>query len=294
MHLFDLPREIHFEIFSFLSARDLASNLSRVCVAWGAISKNEYIWKRHCFRRWGYLKRIKLEEKLTLSWLAYFKSNLDKSRLSFLVLGAEADGSKNERLLDVMAKVKSNGLINVDVINVRVQAISLDLLRNYNAVMFFSYHGFNQKEIGDTLADYVDLGGGVVVCAYTNCGTGNSLKGKWAEGNYDPFASGVTTRCRNLRMGKVHSPKHPIMKGVSSFDGGEQSSHGSGALHAQARTIVEWCNGRPLVVELGTHRGPVVCLNMYPPSNAVASGNWDPATHGGRLLANALHYVATK
>jgi len=294
MHLLDLPAEIFVEIFSFLSAKDLTSNVSRVCAAWGSYSSDEYIWKHYCLVRWGYLAKTTRCEKLDISWLSYFKSNFDKSRLSFLVLGAEGEGIHNERLVDVKKKVKCNGLVNVDALNVRTQAISLDLLRNYNAVMFFSYHGFAQSEIGDVLAEFVDLGGGVVICAYTNCGKGNRLEGRWEKGKYDPVALGVTSRSSGLRLGKLQCPSHPIMKGVQSLNGGEQSSHGDGPLHPSAKVIAQWSNGRPLVVELNAHKGTVVTLNMYPPSNDAATGGWDSSSHGGRLLANALVYVATK
>jgi len=243
------------------------------------------------------LKRTQIQEekrsKEKRSWLSYFKSNFDKMHLSFLVLGAEGGGASNERLLDVQKKLKSSGLANVDLLNVRTQALSLDLLRNYNAVMFFSYHGFDQAEVGDALADFVDLGGGVVLCPYTNCGKGNMLEGRWCKQQYDPLILGTTARSPNLRLGRMCYPKHPILKGVRSFNGGEQSSHGNGPAHPKATTIAEWSNGHPLVAELRAHRGAVVALNLYPPSSDVATGGWDSSTHGGLLLANALHYVAT-
>jgi len=213
--------------------------------------------------------------------------------LSFLVLGAEGGGAFNERLLDVQKKLRSCGLINVDILNVRTQTPSLDLLCSYNAVLFFSYHGFDQAEVGDALADFVDLGGGVVLGSYTNCGKGNRLEGRWCKHQYDPLVLGTTSRSPNLRLGRLRCPKHPILKGVRTFNGGEQSSHGDGPAHPLATTIAEWSNGRPLVVELSTHRGTVVALNTYPPSSDVATGSWDASTHGGLLLANALHYVAT-
>jgi len=292
MLLQELPAEIFHRIFSFLPAKTVASDISLVCAHWRAFSSDEYLWKFHCFVRWGYLNETHKQIKRK-AWLSYFKLNFSKKVASFLVLGAEGEGPFNERLLDVQRKLRSNGLVNVDVINVRTQVPSIDMLRNYHAIMFFSYHGFNQSQLGDTLADYVDLGGGVVVCAYTNCGKGNRLEGRWCKQQYGPILLGTTSRTQNLYMGHVRCPSHPIMKGVHSFKGGDQSSHGDGPCHANATTIAEWNNGRPLVVELSTHKGTVVALNLYPPSSDVATGSWDSSTHGGLLLANALHYVAT-
>lgn len=241
------------------------------------------------------MKRTKLLDAVyrNISWLSYYKSNFDTKYLSFLVLGAEGGGDQNERLLDVQKKLKTGGLVNVDVSNVRTQTPTLDLLRSYNAVMFFSYHGFDQTAVGDVLANFVDLGGGVVICSYTNCGKGNRLEGRWCKDQYDPLVLGSTARRAGLRMGKVRMPEHPIMKGVRSFHGGDQSSHGDGPTHPKAQTIADWSNGRPLVAELGIHKGTVVALNLYPPSSDVASGSWQPSTNGNLLMANALFYVAT-
>lgn len=296
MKVQDLPSEILFRIFSFVTTNDLALNVSRVCAHWNSFATEEYLWKYHCLVRWRYLKQTleRLDDPQT-PWLSYFKSNLDRKHLSFLVLGAEGGGKPyNERLLDVQQKLKSSGLVNVDTLNVHTQSPSLNLLRSYNAVMIFSYHGFDQKHVGDVLADFVDLGGGVVTCAYTNCGRGNRLSGRWAKGQYDPLVLGATSRAAYLRMGTVHCPSHPILKGVQSFNGGDQSSHGDGRTHPDAQTIAEWTNGHPLIVELGSHRGAVVTLNLYPPSRDSAPGGWDPESDGGLLLANALYYVATK
>jgi len=297
MQLQDLPSEVFFRIFSFVPPKTLATKVSRVCVSWHSVSRDEYLWKYICLIRWGYLKRTQTRKGTPrITWFPYFKSLFDKRNLSFLILGAEGGSHYNERLLDVQQKIKSVGLVNVDVINVRTQLPTLDLLCNYNSVMFFSYHGFDQVTVGNVLADYADMGGGVVVCAYTNCGKGNKLEGRWGKGAYDPVLAGTTSRDVMLKLGKVHFPDHPILRGITSFSGGYQSSHGNGKLHPDARTIAEWTNGRPLVVEKEGEKGGggLVALNMYPPSADGATGGWDAATQGAQLLANALLYVATR
>ena len=65
----------------------------------------------------------------------------------------------------------------------------------------------------------MDAGGGVVFCAYANCGRGNRLGGKWADRKYDPLTLGATSRTPNLYMGKCSRPEHTVLDGVSSFDG---------------------------------------------------------------------------
>jgi len=163
---------------------------------------------------------------------------------------------------------------------------------------FFSYFGFDQVTLGNLLSEFVESGGGVVFCAYGNCGRGNKLDGKWAEKKYDPLILGNTSRTRDLCIGKVFDSDHPILDGVTTFNGGEQSSHGDGPAHPSAIVIAEWSNGRPLAVELkiGTpqrRHGEIIGLNMYPPSSDAAAGGWTSgSSQGAKLMANALRYVA--
>jgi len=156
---------------------------------------------------------------------------------------------------------------------------------------FFSYHGFNQHELGNLLAQYVEDGGGVVIGTYSNCGRGNRLEGRWCEGGYDPITLGSTSRTKALSIGKIIS-SHPILQGVQSFNGGVQSSHGDGKPHPDAIIVAEWTNGRPLIAELNKHAGTIVGLNFYPPSSDAAEGCWDAASSDGKVvLSNALCYV---
>jgi len=295
MMLQDLPAEIFFRIFSYLPATDLISNVSRVCAYWRSFSVDECIWKFHCLSRWGYWKQTQDQiDNPDISWLNFFKVNCIKSGLSFLVLGAEGGGATDERLFDVQSKLKLGGLVNVTAYNVRTHTPTPDFLTQFNAVLFFSYHGFDQFSLGNSLADFVEMGGGVVFCAYGNCGRGNRLDGRWAAQKLDPLTLGNTSRSPYLSLGKLVNPKHPVLDGVTAFDGGEQSSHGDGPPHPNSSIIAEWSNGRPLAVELkpGKTKGTIIGLNLYPPSSDAATGGWKATTHGARLMANALHYVA--
>lgn len=233
---------------------------------------------------------------MEVSWLEFFKKNCIRN-FSFLILGAEGGGANSDsRLTDVQCKLQQGGLFNVEVFNLRMQTPSLEYLQQFNAVLFFSYFGFDQVSVGNLLSDFVEQGGGVVFCAYGNCGRGNRLDGKWAARKLDPLVLGNTSRSANLVLGKILDPVHPILDGVESFHGGEQSSHGDGPAHQDATVVAEWSNGRPLVVELrvGTSRkhGEIIGLNMYPPSSDAANGGWTSASHGARLMANSLRYVS--
>jgi len=274
---------------------ELAAHVSCVCTHWNCISLDNCIWKFHSLTIWGYWKHTQEQkEKKEVSWYQFFKANCAKSNLAYLILGSEGGGATDDRLSDVQQKLKSEGLVNVDICNVRTTTPTFEQLKKYNGIMFFSYHGFDQTSIGNMLADYVDAGGGVVFCAYANCGRGNRLGGKWAAQKYDPLTLGTTSRSPNLTLGTRTRPKHPVLDGITEFHGGEQSSHGDGIPHDDAIPIAEWSNGRVLAVELSstnTRAGLIVGLNMYPPSSDAATGGWNAKTGGGRLMANSLYYV---
>jgi len=289
----DLPVEVLFRILEFVEAKDLVKSISVVCLLFNELSRADYLWKPICLHHWKYLKRT--QEQLlepSLPWNLFYKSNAQKSNMNFLVIGAEGGGEKDERLDDVKAKLQGQGLVNVDTINARTTSPTAELLSGYNAVLFFSYHGFNQALTGTLMAEYVNQGGGAVIATYTNCGRGNRLEGLWGDHAYDPITLGSTSRKSDLRMGRTLVKNHPILNGVTSFFGGTQSSHGDGVANPEATVIAEWSNGRPLIAELNKFRGTIVGLNFYPPSSDVAEGCWDTKSNGDVLLANALYYVS--
>jgi len=283
--------ELYCRIFSFLDTSDLVSSASTVCSLWQAIASLDYVWKPLYLRHFSYMYCTRMiSQKSCMSWNQLYRWSLERKNMSVLVIGAEGGGEKDERINDVKEKLVLQGFESVDIVNAKLTTPKYEQLRKYNAVLFFSYHGFNQEELGNALAEYVDNGGGVVVGAYSNCGKGNRLDGKWAEGEYNPIVLGSTSRTKQLSMGKVLKPQHIIMKGVSSFEGGEKSSHGDGNLHSESEVIVEWANGRPLVAELKKFQGPIVGLNFYPSSASVVDGGWQVASDGAKLIANAVHY----
>lgn len=288
----DFPPEIIFRVFTFLDARELLLCASRVCSLWYAFSNDDPLWKPLCLRHWKYL--TKTSEQLrqrTIPWKSFFIANFDKASMRYLVIGAEGGGDKDERLEDVRSKLLSSGVGAVDTYNARIKTPTYDLFGKYNAVLFFSYHGFNQQELGNMLAQYVDDGGGVVVGTYSNCGRGNRLEGRWADGGYDPIALGSTSRVKSLALGKVADGNHPILRGVKAFNGGTQSSHGDGKAHPEARVVAEWTSGRPLIAEVNKFAGTIVGLNFYPPSADAAEGCWDTSTDGKLIISNALYHV---
>ena len=210
--------------------------------------------------------------------------------LDVAICGAPSDDSWNQ---DVQTNLLRTGFFNsVSIINVSVATPTLVELRAFDAVLVFSDMGYlNPVAMGDVMADYVDAGGGVVCMMFEACYVG--MQGRWdADAYYAIPRSGQYQEYIRAYLGTVHDPSHPIMQGVTTFDGGSSSyrtetySVAPGAIR-----IADWSDGRPLVAVKdinGIHRAD---LAFYPPSSAVRSDFWTSTTDGARLMANALVYV---
>lgn len=197
---------------------------------------------------------------------------------------------------DVQSKIASTGLFSqVDAFLVKqgYGVPTLAQLKQYNAVFVYSDSSFNDcTALGNVLADYIDTGGGVVLATfafYTPGGLG--IGGRISSAGYLPFTQASQYQGYPLTL-VADMPSHPILTGVSSFNGGSSSFHNTISLASGATLIAHWTNGRPLVATKQKTAGRVAGLNFYPPSSSVRSDFWVSSTSGARLMANALVWAA--
>src|SRR5208283_2712501 len=135
-----------------------------------------------------------------------------------------------------------------------------------------------------------DAGGGVVVATF-GFSDGFGLLGRLVSGGYLPLTTGGDTSATDLTL-VADQPNHPILDGVTSFDGGTSSYHEQVAKNTGATLVAHWTDGQPLVATKQLTAGRVVALNFYPPSSNARSDFWRASTKGGLLMANALLYSA--
>jgi hypothetical protein len=198
---------------------------------------------------------------------------------------------------DPQAKILASGYFGqVDVIDAGATTPTLAQLQAYTAVIVWSNQNFqNSTLLGDTLADYVDAGGGVVVTVFANttASANRFLLGRWVTGNYPIIVqNGGTTTGPAQSLGAVLIPGHPVMAGVTTLNGGNSSFRPtSTTLTAGSSVIAQWSDGKILAAQHGVFPGRVD-LGLYPPSNAVSGTWWDQTTDGGKLMANALLHVS--
>ncbi|MBT6852377.1 MAG: tandem-95 repeat protein, partial [Opitutae bacterium] len=212
--------------------------------------------------------------------------------MEIAVLGADS----SYYLKDVReGLVETKRFSGVTSINVRNLTPTLKELKSFDAVIVYNnYRYYDNKKLGDILADFADLGGGVVTMVFETSlylGTNQPLRGKWLDQEYGVFKP-VRPDSRNWSgIGRVDGKSHPIMKDVNSFEGSYRLQHKE--ILKGCSVAAKWKDGLPLV----TYRDDianVVGLNFFPVSNRVSLSHkgWDHKTDGWILMANALEWTA--
>ncbi len=184
----------------------------------------------------------------------------------------------------VRAKLVAAGLTDVTVIDVGASTgttPTLAVLRQYQAILTWSLLGYlNRDVLGDTLAQYVDEGGGVVQAVFSFDAGAQSLGGRWQAEEYSVFTPAISGPWSGLALVPIQ-PAHPILSGTA-FDPGGLNFLSPSMLQSGADLVAEWNNGHPLVAaRLGPVGGKIVGLNLFP-----AMGE------AGQLMAKSLQFVA--
>lgn len=205
-----------------------------------------------------------------------------------LICGADT----NNGLQDIQQKLQETGQFErVSILNIGNNTPSLNELKNYCAVLVYSNSNYNTTALGNVMADYVDWGGGVV-CMMFEVAT-RSMQGRWSSGQYNAISRGSAKYGPQATLGTVFQPKHAIMKGVTSFDGGPRSFRTETLdISPGAIRVADWSDGRPLVVTKLVGSTRRVDLAFYPVSSDVDGNCWDSSTDGALLMVNSLAWVA--
>ncbi len=206
----------------------------------------------------------------------------------------------DDGLADVRQKLLDTGKIStVATYNLgSVGVPTIGELMSYNAVMIWggasSWGPAINTAMGNVLAEYCDLGGGVVVatfCLGSNLGSW-ILSGMWDDPTYQCIIPATNQDAGQAFLGTVHEPSHDLMLDVTTFDGGSSSYRIDTTVAGDATLIASWSDGKPLIAvkEVGVARR---CdLNFYPPSSTVRSDFWNVTTDGDEIMANALAWVS--
>jgi hypothetical protein len=211
---------------------------------------------------------------------------------------------------DIGVKLRATGAFaSVALVDAVGDKPSLAELQSYAAVLVYMdpnsyFTEYNATTLGNTLAEYVDGGGGVVVMdGLLVSSVHTPLQGRFLnEGYYAIDANGsraIAIALPRASLGTVYAPQHPVLHHVNSFREGN-TYRSNGVISRGACVLAAYSDGRPLVVEkevAGGHRR--IDLNFFPPSSDTYPHSgpttyWDSRTDGAQLMANALRYVATR
>ena len=237
----------------------------------------------------------KLKTKVALAGTALLLTTSAIAQTDVLVCGA---ASPQSWLDDVQTKLIATGAFNsVATYNLYLTGTpTLAYLQGFDAVLVYTDYGpMDPVTFGNNLAQYIDGGGGVVNCTFSNASV--LITGNFNTTTYQVIVpNNGQNSSPQLTLGAILDPCSPIMTGITSFDGGSSSYRSSSSTLAPGASFVaNWSNGEWLVAKkenVGPANARRADLNFYPPSSTVRSDFWDAATQGGQLMANALLWVA--
>ena len=207
------------------------------------------------------------------------------------VLGAPGDSTWNT---DVQEKLIGTGALgSVDVIDIRSSTPILSQLQSYCSVLVYTdAPAQDPTALGNVLADYVDSGGGVVAAMFA---TGSlPVAGRFNTDDYWVIQPSGQQQDTPEGLGAIYDPSHPILAGVTSFNGGSSSYRPSRSnVHPLATRIADWTGPGTIPLVAVRTIGAVrrADLGFYPPSGDVRADFWVPTTDGARLMANALTWT---
>jgi len=185
-------------------------------------------------------------------WTTYLDDISVQTTGAFKVLLAIADDSGPQLAADIMA-AGAGAFSAVDYVDWRTSTLrNVDSVLNvagYQAILTWPNYAYQDSiGVGDSLAKYVEMHGGVVSPVWCEYGTGNHMGGRYMT-RYSPvpFGGNLFTL---TSLGTVQQPGHPIMQGVSTVAGTYVTDVTTIKASSYASRIADWSTGQ---VECATY-----------------------------------------
>lgn len=156
------------------------------------------------------------------------------------------------------------------------QTPGLAQLRTHDVVLLFANGLFDESvALGDEIAQYVNLGGNVVIASfYWQVRGGSPLGAGWgALEAMDPFTSSGGATYLPGTLGTVNDPGHPLANGLQTVT----STGFWGGVTAKSTTsvVASWANGDPYIGYTMLPGGQrIVGVSLFPASGTSATGDW--------------------
>ncbi|KAJ6232564.1 pep-cterm sorting domain-containing protein [Anaeramoeba flamelloides] len=228
--------------------------------------------------------------------------------------------SKPLRIENICTSIRWQGIENIEICDLQESTPTLETLGKYDVVFLSTVPNkqlLNQKEFGDTLARYIDNGGGLVLTTYCSMAASaagkpakTAIQGRIVSKHYLPLSLGKVIRAgkqhpRTL-LGEITDKEHILVRGVNEFEGGGVSHRLQTSFVCKKNergAVVAYLNdGLPFIAwkqKMKTEKsGRVVALNMNPlcgTSEVHGNGKfWLVSSNGFEIISNAIEFAANK
>lgn len=207
-----------------------------------------------------------------------------------LIVAAEANTVLDPHFTDVRDKLLGSGQVaSVDIFNARTGTPTLEQLLAYDTAFVWSRESFaDSAALGNVLADYVDMGGGVVTALYATGTTDTTkrLMGRWSPGYQVINAGAGAITGTPATLGQAFACVW-ISFNLNNVNGGSLSARPLGiGVPGQASYIpATWSDGKIMAIQGLKQRR--IDLGLYPPSSDVHPSYWQSSSQGGALMGNA-------
>ena len=157
------------------------------------------------------------------------------------------------RNIDVVGQVDQVDFLQMNPANLP----TVDDMLGYDVIIFGTYYGtfsssydIARREIGNRLAEYMDMGGGVItlMATYDNSpyyGDLFTLLGRYTDEDYGAFEK-TTYPFGAAGLGTVYQSDHPVMRGVTRLTSPAIHS-GDYPLTAGAELLADWDDGNSAI-----------------------------------------------
>ena len=206
-----------------------------------------------------------------------------------LICAADA----NNAVADIQTKLSASmAFAKVDALDCSALTPALKQLSAYDAVLTFSDIAYKDRVgLGDTLADYVDAGGGVVQMMFAmSSGFNIELQGRWANDGYNCITDGKVLYQVSAFRAHPNDLNSPIVQGVTGI-GSQYRTNSALNVQRGAASLWDYEDGAPAVCAMSLNGHPRVDLNFYPGPPPMFYTESQPGD-GATLMKNALLFVA--
>jgi len=206
-------------------------------------------------------------------------------------------GSNDYMLNIVVTSLQSEMIITLFDVSEEGSMPTVQQLLQYNAtILSFGFNSiYDPNTLGKVMNEYVSSGGPLII---TMDNFANDTYWKLTLGSAFPDSYYAIYPYPNYMSSGEQTlvaldSSHPILSGVSSFDGGSCSDRG-GQWSPNGHQVAQWSDGTPLIgtLDLGITRRVDMAFFIVPTPSYYCG--WNTATDGFTIISNAVYWVIQK